>query len=126
MKQTYKTLSLTPQDDHVLLVTLNRPDVLNAMNTQLGLDLVNLFEFIAMSPGLLRCIALTGSGKDFCAGRDLKQRNAMSSQDWTAQHVVFERSKLQNCRIERATVNKAGQAIRVPRPSHVVGRRVGI
>jgi len=91
MKQTYETLSLTPQDDHVLLVTLNRPDVLNAMNTQLGLDLVNLFESIAMSPGLLRCIVLTGSGKGFCAGGDLKQRNGMSSQDWTAQHVVFER-----------------------------------
>ena len=75
----------------MLLVTLNRPDVLNAMNTQLGLDLVNLFESIAMSPGLLRCIVLTGSGKGFCAGGDLKQRNGMSSQDWTAQHVVFER-----------------------------------
>jgi len=108
MKQVYETLTLTPQDDQVLLVTMNRPDVLNAMNTQLGLDLVNLFESIAMSPGLLRCIVLTGSGKGFCAGGDLKQRNGMSSQDWTAQHVVFERSKLQNYRIERATVNKAG------------------
>ena len=91
MKQAYETLNLTPQDDQVLLVTMNRPDVLNAMNTQLGLDLVNLFESIAMSPGLLRCIVLTGSGKGFCAGGDLKQRNGMSSQDWTAQHVVFER-----------------------------------
>jgi enoyl-CoA hydratase/carnithine racemase len=91
MKQAYETLNLKPQDDQVLLVTMNRPDVLNAMNTQLGLDLVNLFESIAMSPGLLRCIVLTGSGKGFCAGGDLKQRNGMSSQDWTAQHVVFER-----------------------------------
>ena len=91
MKHAYETLNLTPQDDQVLLVTMNRPDVLNAMNTQLGLDLVNLFESIAMSPGLLRCIVLTGSGKGFCAGGDLKQRNGMSSQDWTAQHVVFER-----------------------------------
>jgi enoyl-CoA hydratase/carnithine racemase len=91
MKQVYETLTLTPQDDQVLLVTMNRPDVLNAMNTQLGLDLVNLFESIAMSPGLLRCIVLTGSGKGFCAGGDLKQRNGMNSQDWTAQHVVFER-----------------------------------
>lgn len=92
MKTTYETLLVAPQDDHVLLVTLNRPDVLNALNTQMGLDLVDLFESIAMSPGPLRCIVLTGTGaKGFCAGGDLKQRDGMSTEDWTAQHVIFER-----------------------------------
>jgi len=66
--------------------------VLNALNTQMGLDLVDLFESIAMNPGLLRCIVLTGSGaKGFCAGGDLKQRDGMSNEDWRAQHVIFER-----------------------------------
>lgn len=92
MKNHYETLLVAPQDDHVLLVTLNRPDVLNALNTQMGLDLVDLFESIAMSPGRLRCIVLTGSGaKGFCAGGDLKQRDGMSNEDWRAQHVIFER-----------------------------------
>ncbi|MES2631416.1 MAG: enoyl-CoA hydratase-related protein [Pseudomonadota bacterium] len=92
MKDAYETLLIAPQDEHVLLVTMNRPDVLNALNTQLGLDLVDLFESIAMNPGKLRCVVLTGTGaKGFCAGGDLKQRDGMSNADWTLQHVVFER-----------------------------------
>ncbi|WP_048440282.1 enoyl-CoA hydratase/isomerase family protein [Caenimonas sp. SL110] len=92
MKDAYETLLVAPQDEHVLLVTMNRPDVLNALNTQLGLDLVDLFESIAMNPAKLRCIVLTGTGaKGFCAGGDLKQRDGMSNADWTLQHVVFER-----------------------------------
>ena len=126
MKQAYETLNLKPQDDQVLLVTMNRPDVLNAMNTQLGLDLVNLFESIAMSPGLLRCIVLTGSGKGFCAGGDLKQRNGMSSQDWTAQHVVFERmararfadgARLLDCRFKLAAQRSGQAGYRITGPS---------
>ena len=92
VKTDYETLLVAPQDEHVLLVTLNRPARLNALNTQLGRDLVELFESIAMNPAQLRCIVLTGSGaKGFCAGGDLKQRDGMSSQAWTAQHLVFER-----------------------------------
>ncbi|MDP3619746.1 MAG: enoyl-CoA hydratase-related protein [Ramlibacter sp.] len=92
MKDTYETLLVEQQDEHVLLVTMNRPDVLNALNTQLGLDLVDLFESVAMNPEKLRCIVLTGTGsKGFCAGGDLKQRDGMSNADWTLQHVVFER-----------------------------------
>ncbi|MES2787271.1 MAG: enoyl-CoA hydratase/isomerase family protein, partial [Pseudomonadota bacterium] len=92
MKDTYETLLVEQQDEHVLLVTMNRPEVLNALNTQLGLDLVDLFESIAMKPAGLRCVVLTGYGtKGFCAGGDLKQRDGMSNADWTLQHVVFER-----------------------------------
>jgi enoyl-CoA hydratase len=92
MKTDYETLLVEPQGEQVLLVTLNRPGVLNALNTQMGLDLVDLFESIAMNPGKLRCIVLTGTGaKGFCAGGDLKQRDGMSSEQWSAQHVVFER-----------------------------------
>jgi enoyl-CoA hydratase/carnithine racemase len=92
MKNQYETLLVEPQGEHLLLVTLNRPDALNALNTQMGLDLVDLFESIAMTPGLLRCIVLTGGGaKGFCAGGDLKQRDGMSNEEWRAQHVVFER-----------------------------------
>jgi len=92
MKIQYETLLVAPQDDHLLLVTLNRPDALNALNTQMGLDLVDLFESIAMCPGGLRCIVLTGSGaRGFCAGGDLKQREGMSNEEWRAQHVIFER-----------------------------------
>lgn len=91
MKTQFETLRVEPQDEHLLLVTLNRPDVLNALNTQMGLDLVELFEALTLDTGALRCVVLTGEGKAFCAGGDLKQRDGMSAAQWTAQHVIFER-----------------------------------
>ncbi|MDB5874501.1 MAG: enoyl-CoA hydratase [Ramlibacter sp.] len=92
MKTQFETLLIEPQGDHVVLVTLNRPSALNAMNTQLGLDTLEFFEAIALQPGSIRCVVLTGAGdRAFCAGGDLKQRNGMSTQAWNEQHLVFER-----------------------------------
>jgi enoyl-CoA hydratase/carnithine racemase len=77
MERTYETLELERIDDHVLLVRLNRPQAANAMNTRMGEELMDLFErFQVVSEGV-RAIVLTGSGeKAFCAGGDLKERNA--------------------------------------------------
>ena len=69
----FETLNLKPIGDHVLLVTLNRPEASNAFNTQMAWDLVNFFEGITMTPGNTRVIVLTGAGdRAFCAGGDLK------------------------------------------------------
>jgi enoyl-CoA hydratase/carnithine racemase len=88
----YQTLAVEPRDPHVLLVTLNRPDVLNALNTQMGRDLYDLWTRLAAEPGETRCVVLTGAGeRAFCAGADLKERDGMSHADWQAQHELFER-----------------------------------
>ena len=92
IKQTYETLLLERPETHVLVVTLNRPDVANAFNTQMARDLVHLFEDLAMDAGDTRCVILTGAGeRAFCAGGDLKERNGMSDEAWGRQHLVFER-----------------------------------
>ena len=89
---TFETLSIEPVDEHVTLVRLNRPDASNALNTQMGRDLVRCFEDAALDPKSLRCIVLTGAGdKAFCAGGDLKERRGMTDEAWTRQHVIFER-----------------------------------
>lgn len=89
----YKTLTTAPQGEHLLLVTLNRPDVLNALNTQMGADLHDLFLRITAEPGAFRCIVLTGAGdRAFCAGGDLKERDGMTQAQWQAQHELFERA----------------------------------
>ena len=90
---SYQTLLVTPHDDHVLLVTLNRPAVLNALDTQMGHDLLDLWVRLTVDAGTVRCVVLTGSGsKGFCAGGDLKERDGMTQAAWQAQHELFERS----------------------------------
>jgi enoyl-CoA hydratase len=92
MRTDFETIVLSRPDDHILVVTLNRPDVANALNTRMGLDLVELFEALSLDLENLRAVIITGQGdKAFCAGGDLKERNGMSDESWQAQHVIFER-----------------------------------
>lgn len=89
----YPTLRQEQRGAHVLLVTLNRPEAANAMNTQMGLDLLDLFDGINAAPARWRCIVLTGAGeRAFCAGGDLKERNGMTDAQWQDQHLIFERA----------------------------------
>lgn len=90
-KSRYQTLSLAILDEHLLLVTLNRPDRSNAMNTQMSRDLLDLFAGLYADSEGVRSIVLTGAGqKAFCAGADLKERDGMSNESWLAQHALFE------------------------------------
>jgi enoyl-CoA hydratase/carnithine racemase len=89
----YETLALDEAAEHVLVATLNRPEVLNAINTQMGRDMLDLWTRLTAEPGAVRCAVLTGAGeRAFCAGGDLKERNGMTYEAWRAQHELFERS----------------------------------
>jgi len=95
MQDRYETLKIETPAEHVLLATLNRPEARNAMNTQMGRDLLELFGGLAADPGPCRVVVLTGAGdKAFCAGGDLKERRGMSDEAWQAQHAIFERMML--------------------------------
>ncbi len=89
---TLETLKIESPQEHVVVVTLNRPEVVNAMNTQMGIDLLNTFLDLGSRPNDQRCIVLTGAGRVFCGGGDLKQRNGMTDQQWQDQHYIFERA----------------------------------
>lgn len=91
MRDQYETLLAEPVGGHILVVTMNRPAVRNAMNTQMGLDLKALFESLYVDRHDVRCVVFTGSGdKAFCAGGDLKERNGMTDPQWRRQHAIFE------------------------------------
>ena len=88
----YDTLLLQKPSEHVLLVTLNRPEAANAFNTIMARELYELFEALALDAEDIRAIVVTGAGdRAFCAGGDLKERNGMNDADWQAQHLVYER-----------------------------------
>lgn len=61
---------LSETQDGVRLITLNRPDVLNAIDARLGEE---LFEALRDAEGAqdVRCVVLTGAGRGFCTGADL-------------------------------------------------------
>ncbi len=92
MRADFETIVVSRRDDQILLVTLNRPEVSNALNTRMGLDLVELFEALSVDLEDFRIVIVTGSGdKAFCAGGDLKERNGMTDESWRSQHLIFER-----------------------------------
>jgi len=92
MRTDFETIVVSRDDNDILLVTHSRPEVSNALNTRMGLDLVELFEALAIDLEGLRVVIITGQGeKAFCAGGDLKQRNGMTDEAWRSQHLIFER-----------------------------------
>jgi enoyl-CoA hydratase len=87
---SYQTLK-TELSDRILTVTLNRPEAMNALNTQMGLDLGDLWDRLATCGDDVRVAILTGAGdRAFCAGGDFKERNGLSDDAWRHQHEIFE------------------------------------
>jgi 2-(1,2-epoxy-1,2-dihydrophenyl)acetyl-CoA isomerase len=62
---------LTSREDAVLTITLNRPDVYNAFNADLHAALHTALEEAAAPD--VRAVVITGAGKGFCAGQDLRE-----------------------------------------------------
>jgi enoyl-CoA hydratase len=71
----YETL-LVEQRGAVTLVNLNRPQALNALNSQVLADLIAVFEAFDADESQ-RCAVLTGSEKAFAAGADIKEMQAL-------------------------------------------------
>ncbi len=63
-------------EDGVAVVTLNRPDKLNAWRTEMDRD-VRLAMRAASDDPAVRLIVLTGAGRGFCAGADMKMLTAI-------------------------------------------------
>lgn len=73
----YETIIVEKNQD-IATVSLNRPDVHNAMNESLMKELTQCFTELSID-NTIRCIILTGKGKSFCAGADLHWMKSMVS-----------------------------------------------
>ena len=78
----YQTI-LVEQRGRVTLVTLNRPEALNALNGQVLADLLAAMAAFDADPGQ-GCAVITGSAKAFAAGADIKEMQAQSFADMYA------------------------------------------
>src|SRR4051812_8148661 len=91
MQKEPTTLSLGRSGEGFVTITLDRPETRNALNTQMGIELREIFLPLRFEAGDVRCIIVTGAGdKAFCAGGDLKERNGMTDDAWRHQHAIFE------------------------------------
>lgn len=59
--------------DAIATLTLDRPDALNALTVEMKREVLAAFREIARDRGV-RAVVLTGAGRAFCAGQDLKER----------------------------------------------------
>jgi 2-(1,2-epoxy-1,2-dihydrophenyl)acetyl-CoA isomerase len=57
---------------HVATITLNRPDAFNAFNMRMGRDIFDAVLEVDDDPSV-RCVVVTGAGRAFCAGGDVKE-----------------------------------------------------
>ena len=83
------TIAVEDKGAGVKLVTLSRPAQANALSTAMGRDLLALWTALAADEAM-RCVVLTGAGRFFCAGADLKERDGMTDAAWAEQHRLFE------------------------------------
>ena len=95
MQKIFKTLQISHLQPHILQITLNRPEVLNAINSVMMYELYELWRDLYSPPKDIRCIILTGSGqKAFCAGADLKERQQIDINTWQQQHAILQQAML--------------------------------
>lgn len=73
----YQHLLFERRDDGILLITINRPDVLNATNNRLHWELSRVWKDIDEDPDT-RVVVITGKGRAFSAGGDLEMIERMA------------------------------------------------
>lgn len=73
----YQTITLKTSEG-VGVVTLNRPDVMNALNAQMRREITHA---IKAAEAQARCIVLTGEGRSFCSGQDLSDGGSAATLD---------------------------------------------
>ena len=115
----YETIELHKQED-IATISLNRPNVHNAMNELLMKELTSCFKSCSMDD-TLRIIILTGKGKSFCAGADL---------NWMKNMVGY--SKEENIRDSNLLLNLYNSIYQCPKPviarvnGHAFGGGLGL
>jgi enoyl-CoA hydratase len=91
------------QEDEIAIVTLNRPDRLNAMSRQLWDDLRATLDSAAADPAT-KVLIMTGEGRAFSAGADLKESKTRSKEEYRAYLVTVQAISKQLLHLSKPTI----------------------
>lgn len=94
---------LYDKDQGVTTIKLNRPEVLNAMNKQLWLDLQAALEDASEDPQV-KALIITGEGRAFSTGADLKESKTRSPEEYRAYLVELQEASRKIIRFEKPTI----------------------
>ncbi|MEQ8318664.1 MAG: enoyl-CoA hydratase [Rhodospirillales bacterium] len=93
----YENIIAETRDGGVALITLNRPDALNALNDALINELGEAIDGFEADDGI-GCIVITGSEKAFAAGADIKEMQAKSYMDAYKSNFISTWERVAKCR----------------------------
>ncbi|AQZ49568.1 enoyl-CoA hydratase/isomerase family protein [Martelella mediterranea] len=117
---TEDNVVLIEDRDAVRIITMNRPDKLNALNTALTQGVLDALEE-ADAAGHIRAIVLTGAGRGFCAGADLSEFKDLTP----AQADAVEIRADLTCRLQMAA-QKIGKPVVAAVKGPAVGGGAGL
>ena len=99
------------KENGVAVLTMNRPEARNAMSGEMNEAMRNVLSTVELDPAI-RCVVLTGAGKGFCAGGDVK--GMASSGDGTVGDNTIDAAIHRQRVHQRAT---AGKLFKMPKPT---------
>ena len=88
MRLDLETLEFELKENGIGIITLNRPEKLNAMSFQMFEDLNHIFDELMVNLDC-RVVILKGQGRAFCAGLDLKEMNVLNTKRKPEEYKKF-------------------------------------
>ena len=85
------TILVQRDGEHLAHVVLNRPEVLNAIDNTLALELTSAAEQVAADPDVWAVILRGAGERAFCSGADLKARHGFTPEDWAYQRALLRK-----------------------------------
>jgi enoyl-CoA hydratase/carnithine racemase len=101
---TYEEI-LFSVDGHIATITLNRPEAMNALTHKTYAELTDALLHCASEPDV-RCIVITGEGRAFCSGDDVKQIMLAPKEERPFQSQIVVKAKPTTAAETLLTINK--------------------
>jgi len=94
---------LYEKKDRIALIKLNRPKVLNAMNRQLWIEMQDALEIVKQDKGI-KALIITGEGRAFSTGADLKDSKDRSIEDYRKYLESLQEASRKIIKFEKPTI----------------------